>query len=125
MKLEEKQLDVKTKIDALTEMLGLPSSWPASIAMTESSLGLNQKSPTGCVGVFQLSSIAMKDLQLEMRKHDDEWIDILCGIAFLHLLYKRFNGDIATATEHFCDPNDRDFYTNRMLHYRDELEVMK
>ncbi len=122
MNLSQKQLETKSKIDTLASLLGLPPSWPSAIAMVESSLGLNQESPTGCVGVFQLSSIAMRDLRLEMKKHDDEWIDILCGMAFLYLLYKRFGGDIVKATEHFCDPNDRDFYVNRMLRYKKEFE---
>ena len=95
-------------------------SWPVAIAMTESSLGIKQKSGTGARGVFQMTSIAMKDLLQEMEKQDDDIIDILCGIAFLHLLRKRW-GSIEEATKHFCDPADRDFYWERVKKYMVDL----
>ena len=88
--------------------------------MTESSLGLNQKSGTGARGVFQMTSIAMKDLLQEMEKQDSDIIDILCGIAFLYLLEKRW-GTMEEATKHFCDPKDRDFYWNRVKGYIEEF----
>ena len=50
------------KIKAFAPQLGVDPSWAAAIAMTESSLGINQLSPTGARGVFQMTSIAMKDL---------------------------------------------------------------
>jgi len=63
-----------------------------------------------------MSTIAMKDLLLSMRNIDDDMVDIVCGIAFLRLLLKRW-GTIEKATEHFCDPADRNFYLDRVKHY--------
>ena len=83
MELSPKQTDIKDKIIKGAEVFGIEPAWACAIAMTESSLGKNQKSPTGCVGVFQMSGVAMKDLLQEMSKQDDEFIDIACGLAFL------------------------------------------
>ena len=116
MGLNEKQLKTKQNIERIAEFFGLDPSWPVAVAMTESSLGLNQKSPTGCLGVFQMSGIAMKDLLKEMEKRDDDLIDITCGVAFLYLLLRRW-GTINDATAHFCDPNDRNFYVDQVLKY--------
>jgi len=113
MKLNQRQLETKEKIIKVAEAIGLNPSWALAIAMTESSLGEKQKSPTGCRGVFQMSSIAMKDLLIEMEKADDDIIDIACGLAFLHLLLKRHKS-FDNATAHFCDPNDKWFYVERM-----------
>lgn len=116
MNLFPKQIDVKDRIIRIAEVLGVDPLWAVSIAMVESSLGMHQKSPTGCKGVFQMSSIAMKDLLEEMEKGDDDLIDIACGLAFLHLL-KRRHHTIEEATEHFCDPADRGFYVDRVKGY--------
>lgn len=116
MNLIEKQTETKKKIRAIAPFFGLDPLWPIAVAMTESSLGLAQKSPTGCRGVFQMSTIAMKDLLQEMEKNDDDLIDIACGCAFLYLLLKR-HGSIEAATAKFCDPKDREFYIKRMLDY--------
>jgi membrane-bound lytic murein transglycosylase MltF len=116
MELTTKQLEIKNKIVKIAEVIGLDPAWAVAIAMTESSLGLKQKSPTGCKGVFQMSSIAMKDLLKEMEKSDDDIIDITCGLAFLHLLLKRHK-TIEEATKHFCDPADREFYVDRVMSY--------
>jgi membrane-bound lytic murein transglycosylase MltF len=116
MNLTTHQQLVKDKIEQVAKVLGVNPTWAVSIAMTESSLGMAQESPTGCRGVFQMSSIAMKDLLQEMEKVDDELIDIACGISFLHLLIKRHK-TIEEATAHFCDPNDRDFYIDRVKVY--------
>lgn len=113
MKLNQRQLETKEKIIKVANAIGLNPSWALAIAMTESSLGERQKSPTGCRGVFQMSSIAMKDLLIEMEKADDDVIDIACGLAFLHLLLKRHKS-FDNATAHFCDPNDKWFYVERM-----------
>jgi hypothetical protein len=91
--------------------------------MTESSLGLQQKSPTGCKGVFQMSSIAMTDLLLEMGENNNDWADVLCGLAFLFLLLKRWE-NIDDATLHFCDPRDREFYLSRVKVFQEEFERM-
>jgi len=89
MTLNEKQKKVADMIGRIAAQIGMLPQWPEAVAMTESSLGLNQKSGTGARGVFQMTSIAMKDLLQEMEKQDDEIIDILCGVAFLYLLEKR------------------------------------
>jgi membrane-bound lytic murein transglycosylase MltF len=121
MKLNQRQLETKEKIIKVAEAIGLNPSWALAIAMTESSLGEKQKSPTGCRGVFQMSSIAMKDLLIEMEKADDDIIDIACGLAFLHLLLKRHKS-FDNATAHFCDPNDKWFYVERMRDFMKEFD---
>ena len=63
-----------------------------------------------------MSSIAMKDLLLEMEKSDDDLIDLLCGMLFLRLLLSR-HGSIEKATSYFCDPKDRSFYVVKVLNY--------
>jgi hypothetical protein len=114
--LTTRQIECKHKIEKMCTAIGLDPVWPTAIAMVESSLGEHQKSPTGCKGVFQMSSIAMKDLLEEMVKSDDDLIDIACGLAFLHLLLKR-HGSIELATQRYCDPKDRQFYLSRVLSY--------
>ena len=121
MNLTDKQIDIKAKITAVAKAIGMDPSWPIAVAMTESSLGIKQKSPTGCVGVFEMSSVAMKDLLQQMATIDDDWGDILCGMAFLRLLLTRHK-TIEEATAHFCDPRDRDFYIERVKGY---MEVFK
>lgn len=121
MNLLAKQIDVKNKIVAVAQALGINPIWAIAVAMEESSLGERQKSPTGCRGVFQLSTIAMKDLLQEMEKSDDDLIDIACGIAFLHLLLKR-HGSIEEATSHFCAPKDRSFYVSKVLGYMKDFK---
>lgn len=121
MRLLERQLLVKEKIETIARAMGVDPVWAVAVAMVESSLGDNQKSHTGCKGVFQMSSIAMKDLLQEMEKADDDIIDIACGLSFLHLLLKR-HGTIEAATARFCDPNDRSFYVPRVMKY---MEVFR
>ena len=121
MNLTQRQVETKAKIVKIAEAIGVDPIWATSIAMVESSLGEYQRSATGCKGVFQMSSIAMKDLLQEMEKLDDDIIDITCGLTFLHLLLKRHK-TIEHATEHFCDPNDRSFYLPRVMNY---MEVFK
>jgi membrane-bound lytic murein transglycosylase MltF len=121
MNLLARQSEVADKIRKAAIAIGLDPAWCIAVAMTESSLGENQKSPTGCRGVFQMSAIAMKDLLQEMEKQDDDIIDIACGLAFLHLLLKRHK-TIEAATAKFCAPGDRDFYVSRVVNY---MEVFK
>jgi membrane-bound lytic murein transglycosylase MltF len=120
--MNDKQLETAIKIERVAKALGVNPAWAAAVAMTESSLGLNQKSPTGCRGVFQMSAFAMKDLLLEMEKQDDDLIDIACGVAFLHLLFKRHK-TIEAATAKFCDPKDRGFYIDRVKKYMAEFKA--
>ena len=121
MNLLTKQTEVKDKITLIAKAVGVDPLWAVSVAMVESSLGIHQKSPTGCRGVFQMSGIAMRDLLQEMEKADDDLIDIACGVAFLHLLLRRHK-TIEAATAKFCDPKDRDFYVSRVVNY---MEVFK
>jgi membrane-bound lytic murein transglycosylase MltF len=121
MNLLPRQSETLEKVRRLAKAMGVNPAWVSAVAMVESSLGVNQKSPTGCRGVFQMSGIAMRDLLQEMEKSDDDLIDIVCGIAFLHLLLRRHK-TIEAATAKFCDPNDRDFYVSKVVNY---MEVFK
>jgi len=115
-KLSEKQIETKIKIEFFAKLFGVDPAWASSVAMVESALGIAQKSPTGCLGVFQMSSIAMKDLLWSMEQIDDDMVDIVCGIAFLRLLKKRWK-TMEAATNHYCDPSDRHFYLDRVKRY--------
>jgi hypothetical protein len=114
--LTQKQIETKTEIEFFAKLFGIDPVWASAVAMVESALGTAQKSPTGCLGVFQMSLIAMKDLLQSMEQVDDDMVDIVCGIAFLKLLFKRWK-TIEEATNHFCDPNDRVFYFDRVKKY--------
>jgi len=114
--LSQKQIETKVKIELLAKLFGVDPTWAAAIAMTESSLGKYQKSSTDCRGVFQMSSIAMKDLLFAMELVNDDLIDIVCGLSFLKLLMQRWK-TYEEAPLHFCDPADRSFYLNRVKDY--------
>ena len=116
MNLNKKQIETKVKIEFFSKLFDIDPLWASSVAMVESALGTAQKSPTGCLGVFQMSTIAMKDLLLSMEMIDDDLVDIVCGIAFLKLLLKRW-GNIEKATEKFCNPKDRYFYFTKVKKY--------
>jgi membrane-bound lytic murein transglycosylase MltF len=116
-RLTTAQRQTKATIEEMADFFGLDPDWCAAVAMVESSLGAHQRSPTGCVGVFQMSSIAMKDLLQSMPSIGDDRIDIACGVAFLALLRRRW-GTEADATAHFCDPKDRGVYLPRVERYR-------
>ncbi|MFH1491140.1 MAG: hypothetical protein ABII06_19710 [Pseudomonadota bacterium] len=120
MELNQKQLETKAKIELFARLFNIDPLWAAAVAMTESSLGIAQKSPTGCLGVFQMSTIAMKDLLQSMAEIDDDMVDIVCGVAFLRLLLRRWK-TIEEATKHFCDPADRGFYLDRVKFYMKSL----
>ena len=121
MKINPRQTEIKTKIEFFAGLFGIDPKWAVAVAMTESSLGEKQRSPTGCRGVFQMSTIAMKDLLISMEMIDDDLVDIVCGVAFLRLLLKRWK-TIDEATNHYCDPADRDFYLNRVKLFMDQLK---
>lgn len=110
----------KVVIEQLAAIVGIDPKWAVAVAMVESSLGLHQKSPTGARGVFQMTGIAVKDLLWSMEDQDDDMVDMLCGIAFLWLLYKR-HGSIEEATLRYCDPKDRGFYWTRVQEYMETL----
>lgn len=122
MELTAKQIETKTKIELFARLLELDPGWALGVAMVESSLGEKQKSPTGARGVFQMTSIAMKDLLLTMDVVDDDWVDILCGLLFLRVLKKRW-GSWEQAINHYCDPNDVSFYLNRVEHWKNILTM--
>jgi membrane-bound lytic murein transglycosylase MltF len=121
MTLTQRQIDIKEKVEFFATVFGIDPLWAAAVAMTESSLGQNQKSPTGCRGVFQMSGIAMKDLLQDMEKVDDDLVDIACGVAFLRLLLKRWKS-IDSATKHYCDPLDRNFYIDRVHVFMEDFK---
>lgn len=120
MSLNPNQEKVKQAIENFASLLDVDPNWACAIAMVESSLGENRISRTNCRGVFQMSSIAMEDLRQQMGLPDDDLIGIVCGLLFLRLLYQRW-GTLDEATNHFCDPNDRGFYLNRVLGYMQSL----
>ena len=120
LQLTQGQQDTRRRIEAVAAMFGIDPRWAVAVAMTESSLGVNQLSKTGCRGVFQMSTIAMKDLLQEMEQADDDLIDIVCGVAFLRVLLRRWHS-IDGATLHYCDPQDRDFYLARVRQYMRQL----
>ena len=109
-----KQIETRAKIQLFARLFGVDEHWADAIANVESSYGLHQKSPTGALGVFQMTSIAMKDLLWSMEQIDDDIVDIVCGIAFLRLLKKRF-GTIEEATSHYCAPMDRPWYVTKVM----------
>jgi len=121
MNLNEKQYETLRKIRKAAKCIGVDPDWAAAVAMTESALGLHQLSKTGAKGVFQMTTIAMKDLLLEMEKKDDDMIDIACGVLFLRLLFKRHKS-IEAATAKYCDPKDRGFYIDRVKKYMEEIK---
>jgi len=124
MKFTLKQIETKVKIEFFAKLFGIDSKWAVAIAMAESSLGINQSSPTGCLGVFNMSTVAMKDLRKEMVKSDNDLIDIACGVGFLSLLLGRWKS-IEEATAHFCNPKDKDFYLTRVNSYIALFEAME
>ena len=123
MNLDARQLETLAKIRVIAKVLDVDPDWAAAVAMTESALGNHQLSPTGAKGVFQMTSIAMRDLLTGMERLDDDLADIACGILFLRLLLKRWKTEKG-ATEHFCDPKDRGFYLDRVEKFRKELKEM-
>jgi membrane-bound lytic murein transglycosylase MltF len=112
--MTERQKYVTDEITRLALALSVDPSWALSIASQESSLGENQRSPTGAVGIFQMTRIAMIDLLQQMERKDDDLIDICCGLLFLRLLLQRWE-TIEEATGHYCDPNDRHFYVPSIM----------
>lgn len=122
MNLTIKQKETIDKIKAIAPVIGLDTSWCLAVAMEESSLGERQLSPTGCRGIFQMSSIAMKELYRLMKDSKNDWIDVLCGLAFMMALKDQW-GSIEEATAHFCDPNDRGFYIDKVKEYMKVFSV--
>lgn len=124
MKFTLKQIETKVKIEFFARLFGIDSKWAVAIAMVESSLGINQSSPTGCLGIFNMSTVAMRDLRKEMAKSDNDLIDIACGVGFLSLLLDRWKS-IEEATAHFCNPADKEFYLTRVNSYMSLFNAME
>ena len=114
----EKQLNedstTEDRIKAVCDLLGVNPAWALAVAKVESAMGRFQKSSTNALGVFQLTSIAMKDLRYNMERKDDDMIDICCGVLFLRLLLQRWKTE-EEATKHYCDPNDRETYVPKVM----------
>lgn len=110
------QQGIKEAIEYWSNLLGLDPVWTSAVAMVESSLGEHRVSNTGCLGIFQMSTVAMADL----RQDDDDTTQILCGLLFLRLLLQRW-GTEDEAINHFCDPADRSFYLDRVHGYMESF----
>ena len=121
MNLLVKQIAVKDKITAVAKVIGLDPALAAAVALTESSLGEQKLSPTGCRGAFGMSHIAMEELYRLMKDSNEDWYGILCGIAFLLAMLHQWK-TVDDALAHYCDPKDRDFYVGRVKGY---MEVFK
>lgn len=113
-------MSLRGKIETMAELLGVDPLWARAICFVESSDGKQQCSPTGAKGAFQLTSIAMKDLLQEMEKKNSDVVDVIVGVLFLYQLYNRHK-TIEKATEHYCDPKDRDFYIKRVKARMEQL----
>ena len=113
-KLNDKQIRTKEMTEQYAKLFDIDPLWGDAVALVESSLGLNLKSPTGARGVFGMTTIAMKDLLQFMET--DILTGTVCGLLFLRLLLIRWK-DFEKATEKFCDPADRGFYLNRVKEY--------
>ena len=123
LSLNSTQAETKKLIEDISKLINLDPLLTSAIALTESSLGINLLSPTKCRGVFGMSSIAMKDLLLEMHKPKNRDISILCGLAFIKLLIRRW-GNEQDAINHFCSPKDRVFYNSRIKKYKQQLSEL-
>jgi membrane-bound lytic murein transglycosylase MltF len=121
MELKKKQIETLEKIKMIAPCLGIDPKLAAAIAFVESSLGMFQLSKTGARGVYQLTSIAMKDLLIGMEEDNDDIEDIACGILFIRKLLRRHKGDVDKVISKYCDPNDRGFYVDKVKALMKEL----
>jgi len=110
----------ENKIKLFSAIFSLDPVLSLSVAHVESSMGKNQLSPTGAKGVFQMTTIAMKDLLNEMEKHDDDLIDISAGCAFLRTLKRRW-GMPENIVKHYCDPKEQEKYWKKVQIAMDSL----
>lgn len=101
------------KIRAICKIVEFPEDLAVAIAKVESAMGKYILSPTGAKGIFQLTSIAMKDMLQVMAEHKYERTAILCGIGFLCLLQDRWM-DAQEIVFHFCDPAEKDAYWKKI-----------
>ena len=119
------QEEIKKAIFDIAKIVDVDPALAMAIAKIESGFGFQQKSKTGARGIFQMTSIAMKDLLLYMESHTDDIVDILVGLAFLKVLSTRWNKDEQRIAEKYCDPKDRDWYPAKALElaetYRREI----
>lgn len=118
----------KDKIKIFSRLFGVDPAYALAVAKVESNMGKYQRSHTGARGVYQMTTIAMRDLWLEMEKQDDDIVDIAIGILFLRLLKQRW-GTEEVGIHYFCDPKDRNFWVPKvkieMEKYRKEGEHEK
>lgn len=97
------------KIRAICEIIEFPADGAVAIAQVESAMGKYLLSRTGARGIFQLTSIAMRDMLEAMARPKHERTGILCGLAFLCLLQDRWT-DLDTIVRHYCDPDEKEAY---------------
>lgn len=116
--------DVKKMIFKVCKAVGVDPAVAMAISEIESQHGMYRQSPTGARGVFQMTSIAMKDLLIEMAEPDRQALGICCGVAFIRLLMTRHEDEL-TAISKYCDPDDREWYPEKVLRlaekYRREI----
>lgn len=118
------QEEVKKAIFEICRIVGVDPAIAMAVSHVESSHGAHLKSPTGALGVFQMTSMAMKDLHLEMATPGKEIIGVCAGICFLFLLIGRHKDEL-TVLQKYCDPKDRPWYPAKVLglaeKYRKEI----
>ena len=117
--LNDKQIANKGMIEAFAQLQRIPPAWAVAVAMEESSLGLKMLSLTKAKGLFGDTSAAMMDV-LNMCQYDPV-VSASAGGAYLHVLLDRFK-DIETATFHYPDPKDRDWYVKKVMDYMEEFK---
>jgi hypothetical protein len=116
MSLTQKQTEIFNLCKDHAIWLGIDPSWALAIADQESTFGLNLISPTGARGIYQDTTIAMKDI-LEFIGHDNEAAykaSIAVGQSELLVLLTRWH-DIEIATSHYCDPKVKAQYVASVM----------
>jgi len=113
------QGEVKEAIFKIAKIVGVDPGIALAVSHIESRHGVHLKSKTGALGVFQMTSIAVRDLHHSMATPGHEIIGICAGICFLSLLMKRHE-DLRKALDKYCDPNDREWYADRVIRLANE-----
>lgn len=102
------------KIRAICEIMGFSGDLAVAVATVESAMGKYIISPTNARGLFQLTSIALKDMLQAMGLERHERVAMLCGIAFLCLLQDRWGDDPRTIVGHYADPAEKEAYWKKI-----------
>lgn len=118
------QEEVKKATFEIARIVKVDPAICLAISEIESTHGLHLKSPTGALGIFQMTTIAMKDLHMSMVTPGLEINGILAGVGFWNVLKTRHKDD-EKAVAKYCDPKDRDWYIKKTLdlasEYRKEI----